>query len=94
MRVVTDVCVRMVFVWEETHLSDLVTTWPSYMPTKVAAVRGERVTNAPARCRNKYKFNFYKQLFYLCQARLVICVSADCVLLYFNSNVNFISNMS
>ena len=32
MLVGTDVCVRMVFVWEETHLSDLVTTWPSHMP--------------------------------------------------------------
>ena len=33
MLVGTDVSVRMVFVWEETHLSDLVTTWPSHMPT-------------------------------------------------------------
>ena len=36
MLVGTDVCVRMVFVWEdpeETQLSDLVTTWPSHMPT-------------------------------------------------------------
>ena len=36
MLVGTDVCVRMVFVWEcpeETHLSDLVTTWPSHMLT-------------------------------------------------------------
>ena len=34
-----DVCDRMVFLWEETgvpsetHLSDLVTTWLSHMPT-------------------------------------------------------------
>ena len=39
MLVGTDVCIRMVFVWEETgvpeetNLSDLVTTRPSYMPT-------------------------------------------------------------
>ena len=33
MLVGTDVCVRMVFVWEETLLSDFVTTWPSHMPT-------------------------------------------------------------
>jgi len=39
MLVGTDVCVQMVFVWgkpeypEETHLSDLVTRWPSHMPT-------------------------------------------------------------
>ena len=38
---------------EETHLSDLVTTWPSHMPTpyrtRVAAVRGECFNTAPAR---------------------------------------------
>ena len=39
MLVGIDVCVVMVCVWEETgvpeeiHLSDLVTTWPSHMPT-------------------------------------------------------------
>ena len=39
MLVGTDVCVRMVFVWEETgepgetHLSDLMTKWPSHMRT-------------------------------------------------------------
>ena len=38
MLVGTDVCVPMVFVWEEsgvpeeTHLSDLVTAWPFHMP--------------------------------------------------------------
>jgi len=35
MLVGTDVCVRMVFVWEETGVPDLVTTWPSHMPTRV-----------------------------------------------------------
>ena len=39
MLVGTDVCVQVVFVWEETgvaeetHLSDLVPTRPSHMPT-------------------------------------------------------------
>ena len=32
MLVGTDVCVLVVSVLEETHLSDLVTTWPSHMP--------------------------------------------------------------
>ena len=41
MLVGTDVCVPVVFVLEETgvpeetHLSDLVTTWPSHMPMPV-----------------------------------------------------------
>ena len=40
MPVCTDVCVLVIFVWRrkpeylaESHLSDLVTTWPSHMPT-------------------------------------------------------------
>ena len=32
MLVGTNVCVWVVFVWEETHPSDLMTTWPSHMP--------------------------------------------------------------
>ena len=51
MLIGTDVCIRMVFVWEETQLSDLVTTShaDTEYQTRVAEVRGECVNTAPAR---------------------------------------------
>ena len=54
----TDDCVCVVFVWEqtweypeETHLSNLVTTWPSHMRHLISnpAVNGERFTTVPVR---------------------------------------------
>ena len=51
MLVGTNVCVCVDFVWEETHLSDLMTnyhlTCNARYRTRVAAVRGEHFTTAP-----------------------------------------------
>ena len=65
MLVGTDVCVQMVFVWEETGvpggLGDQMTI--SHVDagyrTWVAAVRGECVNTAPARQRSLFALNIY-----------------------------------